>query len=272
MPDKRKNKSKKHISTKKLKQTNKKILASGPVVIPKHTLKRLQPKVYVSQTLMNIKKQLQKAEIRLAKKNQMLMDINKAKKNQDLELEDLKTKYKDASFLLDNKKSGLSETHPSINQLETELEKVKEDKANVEKEYLKARNTIVQKDAIIELLQKPEYEYKGIVSLDLERIKSKWVGWPEGSNLEEIDFVLVNNSNEEIKHVFADIYISDEYNNHYKCEGIKVSSLLEPKGRISKKIHLFKQLKNRGKYKVELRIFMKGHDKEIAEQTKILII
>jgi len=223
-----------------------------------------------------IHRQLQKTEMRLAKKNKLLMDLHKSKRSREAELEGLGIKVKDLEYLLAQKEKPKADAPiaPITTVLikDHDAKRLQEDTEALASKVEQLKEEINKKDAIIELLQKPEYEYKGLVTLDIERVKAKWIGWSEGANLEEIDFNVINNSTDSIKNVHMDIYIEDAAGNNYTYKGYKIKSHMEPKERLSRKLHLFKQLKRKGNYKIEVRVFMHGHDKEIAEQTKILQI
>jgi len=92
-----------------------------------------------------------------------------------------------------------------INELTTERKELLTKIDDLHKE-------IAQKEATIALLQKSEYEYFGLLSLDIERVKTNWIGWPEGATLEEIDLILTNNSSDKLTDVVLDLYLEDEKN------------------------------------------------------------
>lgn len=220
-----------------------------------------------------IEKHLQKAHIRLAKKNRLLMELNKIKRTREAELEHLRIKQKDLEFLLAARDQELSDKKSGpVIVSDSEVKKLEDSKAELVTKVDDLRQEINKKDAIIELLQKPEYEYKGILTLNIERVKANWIGWSEGANLEEIDFSVVNNGTDSMQDVFVDIHLEDSRGNSYTYKGYKIRAHLAPKERVSKKVHLFKQLKRKGNYKLELKVYKGGHDKEIAQQTKVLVV
>lgn len=232
-----------------------------------------------------------------------IQELSERIKLKELEAVDLNSKNKDLEFLLKERDSDVQRLNESLKEKDEvnarllslnsqikdkekeifdvssdvdaqrlELQKLQEEKAKVQKELDDMKKEVTKKDTIIDLLQKSEYDYKGMVTFNIERINAKWIGWPEGANLEEIDYVIVNNSDQILSGITMDVYIEDADNYHYKLENINIKAQLHPKERISRKFHMFKQLKKRGNYKVELKIYVDNRSKEVARDTKILVI
>ncbi len=223
--------------------------------------------------LRKVHKKLQKTSIRLAKKNRKMMDLNQIKRSREAESEELRIKVKDLEYLLNQKEHDLKHlTSNTTEEKEMKIKSLLEENKELKSKLDSIKEDVQKKDAVIDLLQKPEYDYKGLVSFDVDRVKAKWIGWSEGANLEEIDFTLINNGGESLSDITLDIHVQDERGNSFLYNGYKVKKELIPRERVSRKVHLFKQLKKKGNYKVEVRVYMQGHDKEIAEQTKILQI
>jgi DNA repair exonuclease SbcCD ATPase subunit len=218
-------------------------------------------------------KTIQKTEIRLRKKNQKMMLLNQKKKNCEQELDDLKSRCKDLEYLLNEREQMISNLNTDLeDKYLTKINELTAERKDLLTKIDDLHKEIAQKEATIALLQKSEYEYQGLLSLDIERVKTNWVGWPEGATLEEIDLILANNSSDRLTDVVLDIYLEDEKGQSYKYDNYPVKAELLPKEHISRKIHLFKHLRKRGYYKLTIKVYANQSKNALAEQTKVFNI
>ena len=223
--------------------------------------------------IKKLNKTVQKHIIRLAKKNKKMIELNKIKNIKISEIDSLRSKCKDYEYLLQEKEKELikltnmfEEKYSSkIKNLETERNLFKE-------KYDELKEDIAKKETTIELLQTADYDYQDIVFLDIEKIKTNWLGWPEGANLEELDLIIKNNSPEMLKNVVVDIYLENAKGLLFKYENYPIIFNFKSKAKISRKIVLFKQIKKRGIYKVIVKLYIENHSKELVTKTQVFEI
>ncbi len=214
-----------------------------------------------------LEKVLRKTERRLKKKNQFLMDAVKKKRelqkvgpNKDLKFMTESLQNENTSL-----KKHVEHLKLKVKSLEIENETHKQKKHDLEQD-------VNQKATIIELLEKGEVEISGICHAVIENVKTKWLGWPDGAIIEEVDVTVLNNSLDELKGMHLDLYISKDNKIIHKLEGIKTKKNIKPKGKISCKIHLFKSLKKKGAYILTLKTYSEDLGKELNCLEKTIVI
>jgi hypothetical protein len=146
--------------------------------------------------------------------------------------------------------------------LEIELERALEKVNNLEKEVNK-------KSTIIDILEKGDVDVKGLVQAEIEKTKVRWLGWPEGGIIEEIDLVLSNHSNETLHDIHVEVDIRKGYELVVKAKQLPVKKELKPKEITKYKVNLFKYLRHKGEYQIEVRVFSNNPVREfgIIEKT-----
>ncbi len=214
-----------------------------------------------------LEKVLQKTERRLKKKNQFLMDAVKRKKELQKTRPDKDLKFMADSLQNENTslKKHVEHLKLKVKSLEIENETHKQKKHELEQD-------VNQKATIIELLEKGEVEISGICHAVIENVKTKWLGWPDGAIIEEVDVTVLNNSLDELKGVHLDLYVAKDNKIIHKMEGIKTKKDIKPKGKISCKIHLFKSLKKKGVYVLTLKTYSESLGKELNCLEKTIVI
>lgn len=224
-------------------------------------------KIKKTNLTKKLEKVLQKTEKRLKKKNQWLMDAVKKKKELQKAQPDKDLKFMSESIQNENTslKKHLEHLKLKVKSLEIENETHKQKKRELEQD-------VNQKATIIELLEKGEIEISGICHAIIENVKTKWLGWPDGAIIEEIDISIVNNCLDELKGIHLDLYISKDAKVIHKMEGIKTKKDIKPKGKISCKIHLFKSLKKKGPYVLTLKTYSEDLGKELNVLEKTIVI
>lgn len=214
-----------------------------------------------------LEKVLQKTERRLKKKNQFLMDAVKTKKELQKTGHDKDLKFMADSLQNENVslKKHVEHLKLKVKSLEIENETHKQKKHELEQD-------LNQKATIIELLEKGEIEISGICHTIVDNIRTKWIGWPDGAIIEEVDVTIVNNSLDELKGIHLDLYLTKDNKILHKVEGIKTKKDIKPKGKTSCKIHLFKSLKKKGAYVLTLKTYSESLGKELNCLEKTIVI
>jgi hypothetical protein len=218
-------------------------------------------------------KMTQKLEDRLTKKNTQMMNYIKEKSLLKQELHEFKTRNKDVEFLLDQKEKELSQLY--INQKQTcdvEMKRMSAENKDFAELVKTLEREISKKNVVIQLLQKTEYDYNSILGLEVENVRVKWVGWPEGGVFEEVNCSLINHGSESLKDLTLEMTVEDIDGNSFKVDKIPVNYNLKPKQKFNKKISLFKHLKKKGNYKLTLRAFKENYPKEVAEQSIVFTV
>jgi len=149
--------------------------------------------------------------------------------------------------------------------LELEIENEKKKLNEIKKE-------LCQKDTVIQILEKGEVEIKGIVQTEIDSAKVRWLGWPEGGVIEEIDLSLVNNCLDTIKDIHVDVIVSNKDGPVLKLDKMPTKKQLLPKEKAHYKIHLFKYVKKRGKYYINVRTYSNNPVREFDIKEKTITI
>lgn len=121
------------------------------------------------------------------------------------------------------------------------------------------------------MLGKEEVDIKGLVQTELNNAKVKWMGWPEGAILEELDLNLVNNTTDTLKDIHIDVSIKGP--NHFsRLDKLPAKKELKGKENTHFKVHLFKYLKTRGKYYITIRTYSTDPVREYDLKEKTITI
>ena len=147
--------------------------------------------------------------------------------------------------------------------LEIELERALEKVNSLEKEVNK-------KEAIIDIMEKGDADIKGLIQGKIENAKLRWLGWPEGGIIEEIDLSLINNSSETVYDVCAEMSIRKRFDLIARIKELPVKKELKPKEIVRYKVNLFKYLRQRGEYLIEIRIYSNNPVREFATIEKTI--
>lgn len=224
-------------------------------------------KIKSEKSNKKLEKELMKTKSRLKKKNRWLMDAVKKRKelekigpNKDLKFMAESLQNENASL-----KKHLEHLKLKVKSLEVENETHKQKKRDLEQD-------LNQKETIIELLEKGEVEISGIAHTIIDNVKTKWLGWPDGAIVEEVDVKIINNSLDELKGIHLDLYISKNGLIVHKIEGVKTKKDIRPKGETSCKIHLFKTLKKKGAYLLTLKTYSESLGKELNCVEKTIVL
>ncbi|MDD4983324.1 MAG: hypothetical protein PHH82_00595 [Candidatus ainarchaeum sp.] len=249
---------------KELRKLNKRISEKNK----KHMKSVETGKKEVSKT----KKLLTKNEKRLKAKNKKMYIVAAKKKEAEKTLHETKLTIKDLEQLLKQKDDTI---HHLKHKLEydshIETTHLKERVTNLEQKLKEHQLELVKKDTVIELLEKPEFDYSQLVNFDIRNIKTRHVGYPEVAQLEEITFSLQNIMAEPIKDLVCDVVVENP-NRRFEMDNLQVKNKLNAKEKIIKTIHLYKHLKTRGLFKVTVWIKQKGQKVALVEQSKTINI
>jgi len=218
------------------------------------------------------KKLLTKNEKRLKAKNKKMYIIAAKKKEAENILQETKLAIKDLEQLLKQKDETIHHLRHKLEyDAHIETTHLKEKLIKAEQKLKENQLELVKKDIVIELLEKPEFDYSQLVNFDIRNIKTRHVGYPEVAQLEEITFSLQNIISEPIKDIVCDIVVENP-NRKFEIDNLQVKNNLNPKEKMVKTIHLYKHLKTRGLFKVTVWIKQKGQKVALVEQSKTINI
>jgi len=251
--------------TKKEKEKLKKRLADKN---KKHMASIQQGKKELSKH----KKSVQKLEKRLKEKNKKMMDLSVHKKKVEHELHDTNLAIKDLENLLKQKDETIRGLKHKLDyDSNLELAHLKEKMQALEKKLKEQNLELVKKDTVIELLEKPEFDYSQLVDFDIKHIKTRHVGYPEVAQVEEISFDLRNTLSEPIKNLVCDVVVENE-NRRIELNNLQIKPILKPKEKIAKTLHIYKHLRSKGAFKVTVWVRQKGQKVALVEQSKTINI
>ncbi len=237
-------------------------------LIDKYTIK--QKEIYDNRQKeydsLNIKiKKLEKENDelneRLKRKNQKFMESIK-ETAAPLQEQDLQFILSTAQKENEDVMKEIDKLRLTSKSLEVELERALEKVTTLEKEVNK-------KTAIIDIMEKGDAEIKGLIQGEIEKTKVRWLGWPEGGIIEEIDLSLTNHSLETLNDIHVEVSIRKNFDLVARAKQLPVKKELKPKEIVKYKVNLFKYLKQKGEYQIELRIFSNNPVREfgIIEKT-----
>lgn len=236
---------------------------------PIKTIKKTSEKTEEVKT-ERFEKTLQKLNLRLKKKNLWLMEA--IKKQKDLMSHQMPTQNKDLKYMAETLEYENQSLKKELEHLRLKIKSLEVENEIKRQKCFELEQEVNQKDTVIELLEKGEVEINGIVQTIIDNVKVRWLGWPEGGVLEEVDLTIVNNSLDTLKNIILNLLIVKEGTILAKVEEIKTKSELKPKERVNYKINLFKYLKKQGKYIVQIRTYSKelGRELNVSEKTIVL--
>ncbi len=218
------------------------------------------------------KKLIHKTERRLSDKNKKMMHMGAKKKQIEIELAEKQLAVKDLEHLLLQKDDTLRELRHQLGYgLNTETAHLNDKLIVLEQKLKEARLDLAKKDAVIELLQKPEFDYSQLVDFDIKNIKTRHVGYPEVAQIEELTFNVQNIIAEPLHNVVCDIVIENN-NRRIELDNLPVKTILNSKEKIVKTISLYKHLRSKGVFRVTVWLRQKGQKVALVEQSKTINI
>jgi chromosome segregation ATPase len=218
------------------------------------------------------KKSVQKLERRLKDKNRKMMEVSVTRKKTENELHDTSLALKDMERLLKHKDDSIAELkHKLEYEYNLELAQLKEKLYGAEKKLKGLNIERAKKDTVIELLEKPEFDYSQLIDFDIKHIKTRHTGYPEVAQIEEISFDLRNIMSEPINNLVCDVVIENE-NRRIELNDLQVKPVLNPKEKLVKTLHIYKHLRSRGIFKVTVWVRQRGQKVALVEQSKTINI
>ncbi|PIU22256.1 MAG: hypothetical protein COT14_02190 [Candidatus Diapherotrites archaeon CG08_land_8_20_14_0_20_30_16] len=229
----------------------------------------------VEREKRKLEKELMKIKARFRKKNADFMTVVASTRkmiNEPLSELEPKLGYKDKTFIV-------RETQKEIDLLRCENETLKVNlkgiELDIEKEKQKVdeiKKELAQKDTIIQIMERGEIEIKGIVQTKIDGAKVRWLGWPEGGVLEEIDLSIINNSLDTLRNIHIDLSVRNSESLITRLDKLPAKRTLGPKEKITYKVNLFKYLKKRGTYNITVRLYSTSPPRELDLKEKTIIL